>query len=82
MGFIAIFGAAVAGYAGLPVSVVLIAAGALFLMSLAHHDWLYAEAQRAGLRRTTAAVMALSALNGLVATGAAFGAGWLLQVAV
>ena len=79
LGFFAIFGASLAGYAGMGPWV--IAAGFLALASISRfeHASAYERGRELGLHGVIDAVMLRSLLNGMIACGAAYGFGWLMR---
>ena len=75
LAYLAIFGASIAGYAGVPPYAIAAAAIALASISYSEHADLYDRGRELGLSRVLNTVLLRSLLNGLVAAGAAFGAG-------
>ncbi len=80
LGYLAIFGAALAGYGGMPPYVIAVAAIALASLSYAAHGHLYGQAQELGLLRVVNSVLLRSFANGLLAAGVAYGGGWILRL--
>ena len=80
LGFLAIFGAAVGGYAGMPPWVIAASAIALASLSYAEHYRLYRRGQELGLTDILESTMLRSVFNALVAAGGAYGVGWLFRL--
>lgn len=80
IGYLAIFGASLAGYAGVGPWAVVVGAIALASVSRAQHSELYDQGRGLGLARVIDAVMLRSFGNALIAAGIAFGAGLTLRV--
>ena len=81
LGFLAIFGAAMAGYAGSQPWVIAGAAIALMSLSYAEHYALYRQAQERGEAELLQSVTLGSAFNALAATSLAYGCGLFLRLA-
>lgn len=79
LGYMAIFGAAMAGYGGMPPYVIAVAAIALASLSYATHEHLYDQAHELGLLRLVNSVLLRSFANGFLAAGIAYGGGWVLR---
>ena len=79
LAYLAIFGASVAGYAGVPPYAIAAAAIALASISYSEHADLYDRGRELGLSRVLNTVLLRSLLNGTVAAGAAYGVGWAFK---
>lgn len=80
LGFLAIFGAAIGGYAGMPPWVIAASAIALASLSYAEHYRLYRRGQELGLGGLVEGTMLRSVFHAVVAAGGAYGGGWVLRV--
>jgi hypothetical protein len=80
LGYLAVFGAALGGYAGLGPWVIAVAAIALASVSRAQYSDLYERGRDLGLLRIIDTVMLHSFVNALLAAGIAYGGGWLLRI--
>jgi hypothetical protein len=80
LGYLAVFGASLSGYAGLGPWVIAVAAIALASVSRAQYSDLYERGRDLGLIRIIDAVMLRSFGNALLGAGVAYGGGWLLRV--
>ncbi len=78
--YIAILGAALAGYAGLQPWAIAAAAIALASLSYAEHYRLYHRANEMGFANLVDGVLLRSFGNALIATGGAYGMGLVLRV--
>lgn len=78
--FIAIFAAALSGYAGVGVWAVALTAIALASLSHAEYGSLYRRGRDLGLGDVVQSTVLQSFGNALVATTAAYVAGWLLRL--
>ena len=79
-GYFAIFGASIAGYAGIGPWAIAAAAIALAALSYGQHDDLYEQA-RSIESRVVDLVLLRSLANAVAAAGLAYGFGWLLRAA-
>jgi hypothetical protein len=79
LGYFAILGASIAGYAGVGPWVIAAAAVALASLSRGYHGELYERGRELGAFRIVDAVMLRSLGNALAAAGLAYGAGWVLK---
>ena len=79
LAYLAILGAALAGYAGGPVYAIAAAAIALASISYAQYEDLYERGRELGLTRILNRVVLRSLLNGLLAAGVAYSGGWALK---
>jgi len=79
IGFIAIFGAALSGFAGVGIWAVAAAAIALAALSQARFGALYKRADSLGLRSQAQPFLLISALNAVATTAIAYVAGVGLQ---
>lgn len=80
IGYLAVFGSSLGGYAGLGPWVIAVAAIALASVSRAHYSELYERGRDLGLLQAIDAVMLRSFGNALLAAGVAYGGGWLLRL--
>jgi hypothetical protein len=80
LGYLAVFGAALAGYAGLGPWVIAVAAVALASVSRAQYADLYERGRDLGLISIIDSAMLRSFGNALVAAAVAYGGGWLLKL--
>lgn len=80
IGFTAIFGAALSGYAGVGVWAIVMAAIALVSLSQAQYGALYRRAHGLGLTEITHSTLLQSLLNALTATSVAYAFGWLIRL--
>ena len=80
LGFLTIFAAALAGFAGLGPWVIAAAAIALASFSYSEHQHLYRRGQELGLTDALRATVVRSFANAVVATGGAYAAGALLRM--
>jgi len=80
LGYLAILGVSLAGYAGLGPWVIAAAAVALSSLSRAEHGPTYERGRALGLHAILDSVMLRSALNGVIASAAAYGFGWLMRI--
>lgn len=80
LGYLAVFGASLAGYAGLGPWVIAIAAVALASVSRAQYSDLYERGRELGLVSIVDFVMLRSLGNALLAGGIAYGGGLLLRI--
>lgn len=78
--YFALFGCALAGYAGLAPYAIAACAIALVSLSYAEHGGLYRRGLEIGHARVVDLVMLKSLLNALVASTAAYGGGWVLRL--
>ena len=79
LGYLAILGASLAGYAGLGPWVVAVAAIALASLSRADHGLTYERGRELSLYRIIDSVMLRSLCNAAIASTAAYGFGWLMR---
>ena len=79
VGYLAIFGAALAAYAGLGLWA--IGASGIALASISHFDHAHAHerGRELSLHGIIDSVVVRSMLNGMIASGAAYGFGWLMR---
>lgn len=77
--FVAIFGAALSGYASVGPWIIAVAALALFAVSRAENAALYESAQESHHASILAGTTLASALNAFLATGGAYASGLLFQ---
>ena len=80
LGFLTIFAAALAGFAGLGIWAVAAGAIALASFSYSEHQPLYRRGQELGLTEVLRATVVRSFANALIASGGAYVAGLLLRV--
>lgn len=80
LGYFAVFGASLGGYAGLGPWVIAIAAIALASVSRTQYSDIYERGRDLGLLHTIDAIMLRSFGNALLAAGVAYGGGWMLRV--
>jgi hypothetical protein len=80
LGYLAIFGSSLAGYAGLGPWIIAVAAIALASVSRAQYANLYERGRDLGLTAIIDSVMFRSLGNALVAAGVAYGGGWALRL--
>lgn len=80
LAYLAIFGAALAGLAGLPPWTMAASVIALASLSLAQHHRMYERAQEAGLTSFLDLVLFRSLLNAMVASGASYGGGCAIRL--
>ena len=80
LGFLAIFAAALAGFAGLGIWAVAAGAIALASLSYAEHYQLYRRGQELGVTEVLRGTVVRSFANALIASGGAYAAGLLLRV--
>jgi hypothetical protein len=80
LGYLAVLGAALAGYAGLAPWAIAATAIALAALSRSQHFELYRRGQDLGLTRAINVTGLRSFLNSVVAAGLAYGTGWALRV--
>jgi hypothetical protein len=80
LGFLAVFAAAVSGFAGLGIWAAAACAIALASLSYAEHYQLYRRGQELGLTEVLRATVMRSFANALIASGGAYAAGILLRV--
>jgi hypothetical protein len=80
LGFLAVFAAAVSGFAGLGIWAAAACAIALASLSYAEHYQLYRRGQELGLTEVLRATVMRSFANALIASGGAYAAGLLLRV--
>ena len=80
LGFLAVFAAAVSGFAGLGIWAAAACAIALASLSYAEHYQLYRRGQELGLTEVLRATVMRSFANALIASGGAYVAGLLLRV--
>lgn len=80
LGFISIFAASVAGFANVGLWAIAACAIALASTSYAEHHDLYRRGQELGLTDTLRGTVLRSFGNGLIASGGAYAAGYLLRV--
>jgi hypothetical protein len=80
IGYLAVFGSSLGGYAGLGPWVIAVAAIALASVSRAQYSELYERGRGLGLLDSIDTVMLRSFGNALLAAGVAYGGGWLLRV--
>jgi hypothetical protein len=80
IGYLAVLGASLGGYAGLGPWVIAVAAIALASVSRAQYSGLYERGRDLGLPHIVDAVMLRSFGNALVAAAIAYGGGWLLRI--
>lgn len=78
--FLAIFGAAIGGFAGMPPWVIAASAIALASLSYAENYKLYRRGQELGLTDVLVSTVSRSAFNAAMAAGGAYGVGWLLLI--
>ena len=79
IGFVAIFAAAVSGYAGVGVWTVVLTAIALLSLSQARYGMLHQRAGAVGLGHAAKPFFLISVLNALAATSFAYGFGVTMQ---
>lgn len=79
LAFLAIFGASLAGYAGLPPWTVAAAAIALLSVSYAEHRGVFERGRSAGLSDLLDAAMLRSLLDAVIASAVAYGFGLLMR---
>ena len=79
LAYIAILGAAISGFAGVPAYAIAAAAIALASISYADHEELYERGRELGLFRVVNGTLLRSIGNGLLAAGIAYGGGWALK---
>jgi hypothetical protein len=80
IGYLAILGAALSGYAGLQPWAIAAAAIALASLSYAEHHRLYRRANEMGFSSLIDGVILRSFVNALIATGGAYGMGLVFRV--
>jgi hypothetical protein len=80
LGYLAIFGACLAGYAGIGPWVIAVASVALASLSRAQYSDFYERGRDLGLISIIDAVMLRSFGNALLAAGVAYGGGWLMRI--
>lgn len=80
LGYLAVFGTSLAGYAGIGPWVIVAGSIALASLSRAQYSELYDRGRDLGLIRAIDSTMLRSFGNALVAAGVAYGGGWLLRV--
>lgn len=80
LGFLAVFAAAVSGFAGLGIWAAVACAIALASLSYAEHYQLYRRGQEMGLTEVLRGTVVRSFANALIASGGAYAAGLLLRV--
>lgn len=80
LGYLAILGATLSGLAGLPPWTIAAATIALTSLSYAEHHRLYERGQELGLSALLDSVLLRSMFNGLIASGVAYGGGWVIRV--
>ena len=80
LGYLAVLGASLGGYAGLGPWVIAVSAIALASVSRAQYSDLYERGRDLGLLHIIDAVMLRSFGNALLAAGAAYGGGWMLRI--
>lgn len=80
LAYLAILGAALAGLAGGPVWTIAVSAIALMSLSYAEHYHIYRRGQEMGVTDVLEATVLRSAFNAIVASGSAYGGGWLLRL--
>ena len=78
--YLAIFGASLAGYAGLAGYVIVAAVIVLTSISYAEHGRTYTRARDLGLSDVADFVMLRSVLNAVIASGAAYGFGYVVRL--
>lgn len=79
LGYLAIFSASLAGYAGLGPWIIAVAAIALASLSRAEHAATYERGRELSLYSIIDSAMVRSAFNGIIASSAAYGFGWLMR---
>jgi len=80
LGYLAVLGAAVGGYAGLELWIIAAAAIALASVSRAQYSELYEPGRDIGSDRIVNSVMIRSLSNALVASSIAYAGGWALRL--
>lgn len=80
LGFLAIFGVAMAAYSGLPPWVIAASAMALAALSYAEQNRAYRRGQELGLTDVLEVTVLRSMTNAVVAAGIAYAGGWLARV--
>lgn len=80
LAYLAILGAAIAGFAGVQPWAIAAAAIALASISYADHGHLYERGRDLGLTRVVNGVMLRSLANALIASTIAYAGGWLLRL--
>ena len=79
LGYLAIFGATLAGYAGLGPWVVAVAAIALASVSRAQYADFYERGRELGAQQITDPAMLRSMCNAVIAGATAYGFGWVMR---
>jgi hypothetical protein len=79
LAYLAILGAATAGYAGVPPYAIAVSAIALGSISYSENFDLYRRGRELGLHRDLNVVLLRSLLNGLLAATAAYLGGWAFK---
>jgi hypothetical protein len=80
LGYLAILSASLAGYAGVGAWIIAMAAIALAALSRAEHGVTYERSQELSVQGIVTSAIARSMLNGIVASAAAYGFGWVMRV--
>jgi len=80
LGYLAIFGAAMGGYAGGPPWIIAAAAIALMAISYSEHHQFYKRGQELGMTALLENTILRSAANAIIAAGSAFAFGWLFRL--
>jgi len=80
LGYLAIFGAALSGYAGLGPWIIAVAAIALAAVSRAQYSELYERGRELGFVQATNAIMLRSLGNALVAATIAYSGGLVFRI--
>jgi hypothetical protein len=79
LGYLAIFCVALAGYAGISPWAIGAAAVALASISYSEHWRTYERCREIGIYKAIDSATVRSALNATIASGAAYGFGWLMR---
>ena len=80
LAYLAILGAALAGFAGVAPWAIAASAIALMSISYAEHYGLYERGQELGLTDMLEWTLLRSAFNAVLACGGSYGLGWLMRV--
>jgi hypothetical protein len=80
LGYLAVFSASLAGYAGIAPWAIAAAAITLAAISRSQYDELYRRGQDLEQVGAISATTLRSFLNALIAAGLAYGAGWVLRI--
>lgn len=80
LGFFALAGAMLSGYAGVPPYAIAVAAIAMASISYAEHGHLYQRGRELGLTTIINNTLLRSLINGVVASAMAYLGGWVLRI--